>query len=402
MFILVPNYCIIPRYRKSKKEIIRSIFILWIIIQITTNIMGNSSLGAIFLHAILLITVSIIFNEDSLGAIIAFNIVQVCIISNLIICSNSFFTYVNYNIFENYTEIANVLVMYLPQYIMTYFILKYKSKIYKVYRNIRSRSFSIFSLIIISIVIDFIMSYNGIIHDLDNPLFKEIIFILLGIFILTITIYFIHIDKKAREILKLNNSLEERINELKKFNDNCKAEISYLYRLYLMNEYEKLSDYLKGIINGNNIILSEVERMNNSNSIILDIVNGIEHRGINVIINDEIDFNDIDVSELDYQRIISNILRNAVTAMNGIGTIEIKTNFSSNFSIIKIKNDGPKIEENIIDKIFQVGVSTKANKNKDNGFGLPIVKDIVEKNGGTIEVYSDELFTEFVIKIPKK
>lgn len=91
MFILVPNYCIIPQYRKKRKEIIFSIFILWIIIQITTIIMGNSSLSAIFLHMILLITVSIVFNEDSLGAIIAFNIVQLCIILNLIICSNSFF-----------------------------------------------------------------------------------------------------------------------------------------------------------------------------------------------------------------------------------------------------------------------------------------------------------------------
>lgn len=402
MFVLVPNYCIISQYRKSKKEIIIYIFILWIIIQITTIIMGNSSLGAIFLHIILFITVSIIFNKDSLGAIIAFNMVQICIILNLIICSNSFLRYVNYSIFGNYTEIAIVIFMYLPQYIMAYFILKYKSKIYKIYRNIRSRSFSIFSLIIISIVVDFIMSYNGIIHGLDNPLFKEIIFILLGIFILTITIYFMHIDKKAKEINKLNKCLEKKINELQKLKYDYSSQLSYLYGLYLMGKYEQLGDSLKQIINGNNIILSEVEIINNSNSIILDIVNGIDHRGINIIINEQIDCNDINMSEIDFQRVISNILRNAVTAMNGIGIIEIETYSSSNFIIIKIKNNGPKIEENIIDKIFQVGVSTKENKNKDNGFGLPIVKDIIEKNGGTVEVESNELFTEFTIKIPKR
>ena len=402
MFVLVPNYCIMPQYRKSKKEIILSIFILWMIIQITTIIMGNSSLAAIFLHMILLITVSMLFNKDSLGAIIVFNIVQLCIILNFIICSNSFFGYINYKIFTNYIEIVNVIFMYLPQYIMTYFILKYKSKIYKVYRSIRSRNFSIFSLIIISIVADFIMSYNGIVYDLDNPLFKEIIFILLGIFILAITIYFTYIDKKAKEIVKLNNSLEERISELKKFNSDCKAQISYLYRLYIMEEYEKLGTSLKGIIDGNNIILSEIEMINNSNSIILDIVNGIEHRGINIIINEKIDCNDINMSEIDFQRVISNILRNAVTAMNGTGLIEVKTYYSLNFNIIKIKNNGPKIKEDIIDKIFQLGFSTKENKNKDNGFGLSIVKEIVEKNNGVIEVESNDLFTEFTIKIPKK
>lgn len=402
MFMLVPNYCIIPQYRKKRKEIIFSIFILWIIIQITTIIMGNSSLSAIFLHMVLLITISIVFNEDSLGAIIAFNIVQLCIILNLVICSNSFFGYVNYKILSNYTEIATLIFMYLPQYIMAYFILKYKNKIYKIYISIRSRNFSIFSLIIISIVFDFIMSYNGIVYDLDNPLFKETIFILLGIFILTITIYFTHIDKKAKEIVKLNNSLEEIINDLNKFNGNCKAQISYLYRLYLIEEYEKLGASLKEIINGNNIILSEVEIINNSNSIILDIVNGIDHTGINIIINEQIDCNDINMSEIDFQRVISNILRNAVTAMNSTGFIEIKTCHSLNFNIIKIKNNGPKIKEDIIDKIFQTGFSTKENKNKDNGFGLSIVKELVEKNSGFIEVESNDVFTEFIIKIPKK
>lgn len=262
--------------------------------------------------------------------------------------------------------------------------------------------YNIKSLTIISIVVDFIISYNGIIHGLDNPLFKEITFILLGIFILTITIYFMHIDKKAKEINKLNKCLEKKINELQKLKYDYSSQLSYLYGLYRMGKYEQSGDSLKQIINGNNIILSEVEIINNSNSIILDIVNGIDHRGINIIINKQIDCNDINMSEIDFQRVISNILINAVTAINGIGIIEIETYSSSNFIIIKIKNNGPKIEENIIDKIFQVGGSTKENKNKDNGFGLPIVKDIIEKNGGTVEVESNELFTELTIKIPKR
>ena len=108
------------------------------------------------------------------------------------------------------------------------------------------------------------------------------------------------------------------------------------------------------------------------------------------------------MSEIDFQRVISNILRNAVTAMNSTGFIEIKTYHSLNFNIIKIKNNGPKIKEDIIDKIFQTGFSTKENKNKDNGFGLSIVKELVEKNSGFIEVESNDVFTEFIIKIPKK
>ena len=106
--------------------------------------------------------------------------------------------------------------------------------------------------------------------------------------------------------------------------------------------------------------------------------------------------------EVDLQRVLSNILRNAVTAMNGTGVIEIETYCILDFNIIKVKNNGPKIKEDIIDKIFQVGFSTKENKNKDNGFGLSIVKELVEKNNGFIEVESNDIFTEFIIKIPKK
>ena len=158
---------------------------------------------------------------------------------------------------------------------------------------------------------------------------------------------------------------------------------------------------MKEIINGNNLVLSEFKTINNSNSIILDIVNGIDHRGINIIINEQIDFNDINMMEVDLQRVLSNILRNAVTAMNGTGVIEIETYCILDFNIIKVKNNGPKIKEDIIDKIFQVGFSTKENKNKDNGFGLSIVKELVEKNNGFIEVESNDIFTEFIIKIPK-
>lgn len=167
-----------------------------------------------------------------------------------------------------------------------------------------------------------------------------------------------------------------------------------------MGEHEKLGDSLKKIINGYNDILIESKTINNSS--ISYIVNGIEHTGINIIINEKIDFNDINMMEVDLQRVLSNILRNAVTAMNGTGVIEIETYCILDFNIIKVKNNGPKIKEDIIDKIFQVGFSTKENKNKDNGFGLSIVKELVEKNNGFIEVESNDIFTEFIIKIPKK
>ena len=217
-----------------------------------------------------------------------------------------------------------------------------------------------------------------------------------------ITIYFSNIEKKSNQVLITNSFLEKKNEELKKIKHDYGSQISYLYGLHLMKKYDKLGDALKNIINDNSAISSEVDVINKPNSSIADIVYGIEHKGINIIINDEINFDDVNISEIDYQRVISNILRNSVTALDGKGIIEVTTYYSIKSIIVKIKNNGPKIDESIIDKIFDTGFTTKENQNKENGFGLSITKEIIERNNGSISVKSNDSFTEFKIKFPKR
>ena len=95
-------------------------------------------------------------------------------------------------------------------------------------------------------------------------------------------------------------------------------------------------------------------------------------------------------------------LKNSITAMNEKGLITIRTYYNINSVVIKIQNNGPKIEKNIINKIFDVGFTTKNDKNKDHGFGLAIVKELVEKQGGKVTVSSNDSITEFTINIPLK
>ena len=114
-----------------------------------------------------------------------------------------------------------------------------------------------------------------------------------------ITIYFSNIEKKSNQVLIANSFLEKKNEELKKIKHDYGSQISYLYGLHLMKKYDKLGYALKNIINDNSAISSEVDVINKLNSSIADIVYGIEHKGINIIINDEIDINDIDISEID-------------------------------------------------------------------------------------------------------
>ena len=400
MFIYVSNYC-----SKTKRSILSMAtwtVILWGVIQGITLIVGNSSLGAIFIHLIILISGAVIFKEEPLDAMIGFSIVYLLIGIVMILSSNIYLGYVVSIISEKYMEIGMLIFVYFPQYILFTIILCNMNFINSMYKVIKSKSVSIISLIIVTVLIDFIISFNGLAYDMDNPLFKEFLFIFLGFFMIGITIYFSNIEKKSNQVLITNSFLEKKNEELKKIKHDYGSQISYLYGLHLMKKYDKLGDALKNIINDNSAISSEVDVINKPNSSIAEIVYGIDHNGINIIINDEIDFNDIDISEIDYQRVISNILRNAVTALDGKGIIEVTTYYSIKSIIVKIKNNGPKIDESIIDKIFQSGFTTKENTNKENGFGLSITKEIIERNNGNISVKSNDSFTEFKIKFPKR
>ena len=196
--------------------------------------------------------------------------------------------------------------------------------------------------------------------------------------------------------------LEERIKELNKIKHDYGAQISYLYGLHLMKRYERAGELLKDIINGHNSIDTAIEVSNNSDSVISIITKGIKHNGINIILDEQADLNNIDITEFELQRVLSNIISNAVTAMDGQGTLAIRTYENFNDIIICVRNNGPMIGNIIIDKIFESGFSTKKNINKEHGFGLAIVKETVEKCNGKISVTSDIEKTEFIIILPRK
>ena len=68
---------------------------------------------------------------------------------------------------------------------------------------------------------------------------------------------------------------------------------------------------------------------------------------------------------------------------------------------IKIRDNGPGIPEDIVEKIFNPFFTTKPT-NQGTGLGLAITSDIIREHGGSIEVQSQPGdFTEMVMTIPK-
>lgn len=402
LFILCINYCVQDKYKKSKVSTVLLSLSVWISLQISFIVIGNSSLNIIVTHLIILIIICIAYRKNLLRAYIVFCIIYLSVGLNAIVMSTIFNYMVINNVSFKYVEIAMIITIYLPQFIMSYFILTHRDALHKIYSSIRSQNYSVIFLTMISIIFDFVASINIILTSENNDLFIKIIFTLLSIFLISTVIYFASVEKKSREILELNEVLEEKVKELKKVKHDYGAQISYLYGLCLMERYERLSCSLKDIINGHDNILDAVYIGKDSDSIISIAAKGIVRQGINLIVDEKADLSDIDISEMELQRIISNIVSNSVTAMDGKGTLSIRTYYKIKNIVIKIENDGHKIDDDKIDKIFDVGFSTKENSDKNHGFGLAIVKEIVDKNKGNIEVFSNAENTQFKISLPRR
>jgi len=93
-------------------------------------------------------------------------------------------------------------------------------------------------------------------------------------------------------------------------------------------------------------------------------------------------------------------VNNAIKAMNDKGIIIARSYEYLGNAVIKIENNGPKIEEHHLTNIFKMGFTTKDNTDKSHGYGLSIVKDLVESNNGKIHVKSTDTATEFKIILP--
>lgn len=96
----------------------------------------------------------------------------------------------------------------------------------------------------------------------------------------------------------------------------------------------------------------------------------------------------------------SNIIKNAIEAVESHGKMEISYSSKEAFHSIVIRNDGPMIEKDVLENMFKKFYTTKSQQ-KGTGLGLSIVKRIINDHNGQIVVTSDENWTTFEILLPK-
>lgn len=155
------------------------------------------------------------------------------------------------------------------------------------------------------------------------------------------------------------------------------------------------------------------------NNLIKDLVSSIsvqfaDRVNVSVKLDDEMQF--VEGRYSDYYRVIMNLIINASEAIKEKGSIFISSQVLSSkknegteninlfdntkFVEIKIKDDGTGIEKSVMPFIFDDSFTTKSKK-KNSGYGLAIVKKIIDANNGTIKVNSEiNKGTEFILRFP--
>jgi signal transduction histidine kinase len=97
----------------------------------------------------------------------------------------------------------------------------------------------------------------------------------------------------------------------------------------------------------------------------------------------------------------TNLIHNAIQAMNNQGELEIAVFPQSDYVVTQITDSGPGIPDPIKARIFEPFFTTKP-AGEGSGLGLDIVRKIVEKHQGRIEVESQPGRTTFSVILPIK
>lgn len=399
LFQYTVSCCSEEREIKNDLIIIMSSFIVNYWLVKLTEYLSVLSILNILWHFLLMSIVYYVYKNDKKIRIVNCSIFYIFNCSMIIIVSNVLNLFMNLIDYEG-NKILLIMKLYFILYIFlsVVYILKIKNICDFFIQNEKVNS-----IVTCSFIIEFILAVS------NGNFFKESSFtidlsLLIGqMFILITSCYFFILYIKSKRVFQANKSLEIKNLELKNIKDKHAEVIAYLQKIYSLGDKEQVGIILKEIINGNEDIICG-KNTEDETSLINVILKNAINKGITVNCDTGFDISLIEMNELELYRIITNIVNNAVRVLKDIKNpiINIRIYKINMQAGIEIENNGPMIVEKNIRKIFEHGFTTKENSDSSHGYGLSIVKELIENNNGTIEVISTKFKTIFKIVLPVK
>ncbi|MFK7694280.1 sensor histidine kinase [Paenibacillus sp. HJGM_3] len=183
-------------------------------------------------------------------------------------------------------------------------------------------------------------------------------------------------------------------------NNQASKLISYLETIE--SEFNNIQLQITGFLSfSKKDLIEEPFEQISSNTLIKSVIALITPR----LINDRIDFQYIEgtdiplhIQKIALQQVLSNIINNSIDALSEVEKdkkIIVASRLAEDQYIISVTNNGPEIQEEIKDSLFEPFVSSKRD---GTGLGLAICKQIMVKNSGDVTFTSSASETTFFIK----
>ena len=220
--------------------------------------------------------------------------------------------------------------------------------------------------------------------------------------------YFVNLSHELRTPLNVIHSTEQLITELNKSNGGVEPDKLNGYMHVIRRNTKRLLHLINNIIDTAKIESGTYQFKMSENDIVyvveeaaLSLKDYIERKGIELIIDPEIEEKIIKCDEHEIERCIVNLVSNAARFTPEGGTIEVIIKDLDNRVMIVVKDTGigidKKYHESIFNRFNQV-VDKNSESKGGSGLGLTITKQIIDLHGGEIYVESElNKGTEFVI-----
>lgn len=234
-----------------------------------------------------------------------------------------------------------------------------------------------------------------------------------NLFMISLSVFLLYSIKKLETIARRKaetNLLKEHLKQIEELIEAMQTQkhdhtrhIQTLQAMMHLDEIEAAKKYIDGIAES---YWYTEEIINAGHPVLTALLNSkrkiAEMKKIKFDFSVKCDFQNIRFSSWDLCSILGNLIDNAFEAViesaeeKNVG-LEIKDE-NGNFFIYVI-NNGPKISIVEQKNLFSPGFTTKDSAGR--GYGLFLVKKLVDKYGGMVEVVSHDK-TTFIILLPQK
>lgn len=194
---------------------------------------------------------------------------------------------------------------------------------------------------------------------------------------------------------ELNNTLREQRHDFLN-------HIQIIHGLIEMDNHKEASEYMEDVY-------SEIQAVNKIMKTRSPAINALLQVKETSCVSKNIHFRILSTTRLekpvmetwDICGILGNLIDNAIHAAEKVEKGKILVSLKEDIKnyIFKVKDNGTGIPKTIVEKIFDMGFTTKGNEG--SGVGLAVSKRKLKENGGDIKLTTSKKGTVFTFTVPK-